>query len=111
MHVFADFADPLPQVAQRVGDGRRGGCGIGVELIDLDGQDSKHLADVIVQFAADAAPFLLLRVDQAAGYVFQLGFRAPAFQDLCMQLLEAKNAANSVKTVRRGMWAKSSFSE
>ena len=62
---------------------------IGAQLIESDGQDAEHLADVIVQLAPDAASLLFLGMDQPAGELFELGGPLAHLQvELVVRLLE-----------------------
>ena len=71
---------------------------VGTQLIDLDGQDAERLADVVVQLTPDAAAFLLLRVNQPAGQLFERLFGPPAFDR--SPLAAARWSAGALRSAR-----------
>ena len=59
MHINGNVARVPAQLLERIADARWD-LSLGTQLINLDGQNTERLADMVVQLTPDAAAFFLL---------------------------------------------------
>src|SRR3954453_22106628 len=98
MYVTCDLVQPLKQFRKLTIGFHREDRQFPVDLLNLYHQQRESLADIVVQLASDALPFLLLRLDQARRKVMQ--------DSLCLlQFLLGFFAASDIFDHRQYQWS------
>jgi hypothetical protein len=89
VNILRQFRGVLTQVGERVVECRRRRGASSTQLVDLDREDTQHLADVVVQLTADSAALLFLRVNQPPGELLDSFFGEAPLRDFTLESLVA----------------------